>query len=146
MSLTSALLRVQHKVYVATDGRVGHRMIGVPTLMLYTKGRKSGQTRNNSLVYARDGDDYVLVPSNGGADKAPGWLFNVEADPSVEVQVKRDRSPGTARVVRRGEPDFERLWKIVNENNHDRYDAYQRQTERQIPLVVVTPGSPAARA
>lgn len=139
MSLTSVLLRVQHAVYTATDGRVGHRMIGVPTLMLYTKGRKSGQTRNNSLVYAKDGNDYVVVPSNGGADKAPGWLFNVEADASVELQVKRDRFGGTARVVRRGEPDFDRLWKLVNENNHDRYDGYQRKTERQIPLVVVTP-------
>ena len=139
MSVTSVLLRVQHAVYTATDGRVGHRMIGVPTLMLYTKGRKSGQTRNNSLVYARDGDDYVLVPSNGGADKAPGWLFNVEADPSVEVQVKRDRFPGTARVLRPEDPDYDRLWKIVNENNKDRYTAYQKQTDRPIPVVAVTP-------
>jgi deazaflavin-dependent oxidoreductase (nitroreductase family) len=140
MSLTSAVLRVQHKIYTATDGRVGHKMIGVPTLMLFTKGRKSGQTRNNSLVYAKDGDDYLVVASNGGADKAPGWLFNVEADPSVEVQVKRDRSGGTARVVRPGDPDYDRLWKLVNENNKDRYTAYQKQTDRPIPVVAVTPG------
>ncbi len=139
MSVTSALLRVQHKLYTATGGRVGHKMIGVPTLMLYSKGRKSGQTRNNSLVYAKDGEDYLLVASNGGADQAPGWLYNVEADPNVEIQVKTERFPGTARVLRPDDDDYGRLWAIVNANNHDRYTAYQKKTDRPIPVVAVTP-------
>jgi deazaflavin-dependent oxidoreductase (nitroreductase family) len=139
MSLTSAFLKLQHRIYEGTGGRVGHKMIGVPTLMLYTTGRKTGQTRNNSLVYAKDGDDFLLVPSNGGADQAPGWLHNVKADPAVEVQVRTERRGGRARVVERGDPDFERLWRIVNDNNRGRYDEYQRKTSRQIPIVAVTP-------
>lgn len=139
MSFTTQFLRFQEWVYASTDGRIGHSMIGVPCLMLRSTGRKSGQTRTNSLVYARDGDDYLLVPSNGGADRAPGWLYNVKADPAVEIQVKRERARGRARVVERGDPDFERLWKIVNENNKDRYYAYQKKTDRQIPVVAVTP-------
>ena len=139
MSVTSQVLRVHEKIYKGTDGRLGHKMIGVPTLLLRSTGRRSGQTRTNGLVYARDGADYLVVASNGGADKAPAWLHNVRADSKVEVQVGRERQPGAARVVERGDPDYDRLWRIVNENNRDRYTAYQKQTERPIPVVAVTP-------
>jgi deazaflavin-dependent oxidoreductase (nitroreductase family) len=139
MSVMSQALRVHERIYKATDGRLGHKMIGVPSLLLRSTGRRSGQTRTNGLVYARDGDDYLVVASNGGADTAPGWLHNVRANPKVEIQVGRDRRPGMARVVDRSDPDFERLWRIVNENNHERYTAYQEQTERQIPIVAITP-------
>ena len=139
MSVMSRVLRVHEALYKKTDGRIGHKMVGVPTLLLRTTGRRSGQTRTNGLVYARDGDDYLVVPSNGGADKPPAWLHNLKAHPDVEVQVGRDRSKGTARVVEPSDPDYERLWKIVNENNRDRYSAYQKQTTRPIPVVVVTP-------
>ena len=139
MSVTSQVLRVHEQIYKRTDGRLGHGMIGVPCLLLRTTGRKSGATRTNGLVYARDGQDYLVVASNGGADRAPGWLHNVRAEPQVEIQVGRERSAGTARVVEPSDPDFDRLWKIVNENNKDRYTAYQRQTARPIPVVAVTP-------
>jgi deazaflavin-dependent oxidoreductase (nitroreductase family) len=119
-------------------------MIGVPTLLLRTTGRKSGATRTNSLVYASDGDHYLVVPSNGGADKPPAWLFNLEANPDVEVQLGRERKKATARALRPDDPDYERLWKIVNANNRDRYYAYQKQTERPIPVVVLSPGGAPA--
>ena len=140
MSVTSQVLRVHEKLYVASDGRLGHKMIGVPTLLLRTTGRRSGQTRTNGLVYARDGQDYLVVASNGGAEKAPAWLHNVRAKPEVEIQIGRDRQPATARVVERSDPDHARLWKIVNENNKDRYEGYQKKTERPIPVVAITPG------
>jgi F420H(2)-dependent quinone reductase len=139
MSVTSQFLRVHEKLYKGTDGRLGHKMIGVPTLLLRTTGRRSGQTRTNGLVYALDGGDYLVVPSNGGADKPPAWLHNLKADPAVELQVGRKRRKGTARVIEPRDPDYERLWKIVNENNRDRYYAYQEQTSRPIPVVAVTP-------
>ena len=136
--LVSGFLRVHAKIYEGTDGRVGHRMIGVPTLMLRTTGRRSGEIRTNSLVYARDGEDYLVVPSNGGADQAPGWLHNLRAKPEVEVQVGRERQPMNARVVERGDPEFDRLWTAVNDNNKGRYDEYQSKTSRQIPVVVLS--------
>lgn len=139
MSVTEQVLKVHERLYKSTDGRVGHKMIGVPTLLLRTTGRKSGQTRTNALVYANDGGDYLVVASNGGADKPPAWLFNLEANADVEVQVGRDRKKATARALRPDDPDYERLWKIVNENNKDRYTAYQKQTERPIPIVVLAP-------
>jgi F420H(2)-dependent quinone reductase len=139
MSVTSQVLRVHEKVYIASDGRIGHKMIGVPTLLLRTTGRRSGVTRTNGLVYAQDGGDYLVVPSNGGADRAPAWLHNLRADPSVEVQIGRERQRATARIVETTDPEHARLWQIVNENNRDRYTAYQQQTARQIPVVALTP-------
>jgi deazaflavin-dependent oxidoreductase (nitroreductase family) len=139
MSVTSQVLRVHEKVYVASGGRIGHKVLGVPSLLLRTTGRRSGATRTNGLVYARDGDDYLVVPSNGGAERAPGWLFNLRANPGAEIQIGRDRRPATARVVEKTDPDFERVWALVNDNNRDRYRAYQEKTARPIPVVALTP-------
>ena len=139
MSLTEQVLRIHERIYKATDGRVGHRMIGVPTLLLRTTGRRSGTTRTNGLVYAPDGADYLVVASNGGADRPPAWLHNLKADPGVEIQVGRERQRGTARVIEPSDADYDRVWKLVNENNHDRYTAYQKQTSRPIPVIALTP-------
>ena len=139
MGVTSQVLRAHEKLYVASDGRLGHKMLGVPTLLLRTTGRRSGATRTNGLVYARDGAEYLVVPSNGGADRAPAWLHNLQADPGVEIQIGRERQPATARVIEKADPDYERLWAAVNENNRDRYRAYQEQTARPIPVVALTP-------
>ena len=139
MSVTGQILDVHEKVYKATDGRIGHRVLGVPCLLLRTKGRRSGQTRTNGLVYAKDGDDYVVVASKGGDPKHPGWFHNLKADPEVGIQIGRRRRKGRARIVESSDPDHDRLWKLVNENNKDRYDAYQEKTDRPIPIVVITP-------
>ena len=141
MSITEQVLRFHDKLYKRTDGRIGHKWLGVPTLLLNTTGRRSGQPRVNSLVYARDGDDYVLVASNGGADQNPAWLHNVRAHPDVEVQVGRERSKATAKVLGPEDPGYARVWKLANDGNSNRYDAYQEKTSRPIPVVVVTPVS-----
>jgi len=139
MSLTSQMLRLHQAIYERTDGRLGHRTIGVPTLLLRTTGRRSGATRTNGLVYARDGDAYLVVASNGGADSHPAWLHNVRAEPDVEIQIERERRKGIARIIEPSDPDYDRLWKIVNPNNRDRYSDYQAKTERPIPVIAITP-------
>ena len=139
MSVTGQVLRLHEQLYKRTDGRIGHRMIGVPSLLLRTTGRRSGASRTNGLVYARAGDDYLVVASNGGADRSPGWLHNLRANPEVEIQIARERRKGTARVVEPSDPDYGRLWRVVNDNNHDRYIAYQKQTARAIPVIVLRP-------
>ncbi len=133
------VLSLHQRIYERTDGRIGHRLIGVPSLLLRTTGRKSGQARTAALVYARDGDGYVVVASNGGADRPPGWLFNIEAEPAVEIQVGRGRHPATARIVRSRDAGYPRLWKLVNDKNYGRYNRYQARTARPIALVVITP-------
>lgn len=140
VSLTSQVLRIHEELYKRTDGRLGHRMIGVPTLLLRTTGRRSGATRTNGLVYACDGGDYLVVASNGGADRPPAWLHNLRANPEVEFQIGRDRRGGTARIIEPSDPSYDRLWKLVNVNNRDRYTAYQQKTTRPIPVIAITPG------
>jgi F420H(2)-dependent quinone reductase len=133
------VLNVHQWIYSRSGGRVGHRLIGVPCLLLRTTGRKSGTVRTSALVYARDGEGYLLVASNGGADRPPGWLYNIQAEPKVEIQVATVTRPAVARVVNATDPEYPRLWKAVNNNNHGRYDGYQAKTSRPIPVVVVTP-------
>src|SRR5437879_10966738 len=106
MSITGQVLRVHEQLYKRTDGRLGHGMIGVPTLLLRTTGRRSGAIRTNGLVYARDGEDYLVVASNGGADRHPAWLHNVRANGDVEIQIGRERRKGTARIVERSDPAY----------------------------------------
>jgi len=139
MSLMSRVLQIHERIYQDTDGRLGHHLIGVPTLLLRTTGRRTGATRTNALVYARDGDDYLVVASNGGSERPPAWLYNLKADPQVEIQVGRRRQAGRARVIEASEDDYARLWTIVNANNRDRYAAYQEQTSRPIPVVALSP-------
>ncbi|MCA1676418.1 MAG: nitroreductase family deazaflavin-dependent oxidoreductase [Actinobacteria bacterium] len=131
-------LHLHQAIYDVTDGRVGHRLLGVPCLLLRTTGRRTGKRRTAALVYARDGEDYLVVGSLGGADRAPGWLHNVRARPQVGVQVKRDRFPAVAHVIDRGDDGYDRLWRLVNENNGGRYDRYQTKTRRPIPIVRLT--------
>jgi deazaflavin-dependent oxidoreductase (nitroreductase family) len=139
MSALGRILAVHQFVYERSDGRIGHRMLGTPTLLLLTTGRRSGARRTNALVYVHDGDDYVVVASKGGDDHAPAWLFNLTTEPKVQVQVGRERRLATARVINHDDPDFERLWRLVNDSNSGRYDGYQSKTGRQIPVVVLTP-------
>ncbi len=131
---------MHQRLYERTGGRLGHRLIGVPTGLLRTTGRRTGQVRTSALVYARDGGDYLLVASNGGSDRPPGWLFNIDAEPGVEFQVGRKRITARARVVTAEDPGYPRLWQAVNDNNHGRYGRYQAKTGRKIPVIVVTPG------
>jgi deazaflavin-dependent oxidoreductase (nitroreductase family) len=134
-------LKVHQFIYERSGGRIGHRLIGagIKTLLLRTVGAKTGQPRTNALTYAKDGGDYVVVASLGGAPRSPGWYHNVRANPDVEIQVGRRRIPARARIVLPGDPDRERLWKLADDNNSHRYSNYQRLTDRPIPVVVLTP-------
>jgi deazaflavin-dependent oxidoreductase (nitroreductase family) len=130
-------LRVHALIYEHTDGLIGHRVLGVPCLMLRTTGRTTGQTRTSSLVYAKDGDRWIVVASKGGDPKAPAWLLNLRAKPEVEVQIGRTRLRAIATEIKQGEADYARLWKLVNDKNGNRYDSYQKRTKRAIPLVAL---------
>ena len=130
------LLRVHDRLYQKTNGRIGHRIPGAPpSLMLHTTGAKTGQPRTNTLTYARDGDAYLIVASNGGAERYPGWYHNLRKMSDVEINVGTKRFPVTARRVMPDDADYQRLWEIVNKNNSNRYNGYQRRTSRPIPVI-----------
>ena len=134
------LLNLHDAIYKRTDGRIGHKIpFGPVNLILHTVGAKTGQARDNTLTYARDGDAYLVVASKGGDPKAPGWYHNLKANPSVEINVGPKRFGVTAQPVLPDDADYGRLWKIVNDNNADRYEGYQKRTSRPIPVVRLTP-------
>lgn len=134
-TLLPHIVRVHDIVYQKTNGWLGHHLLLVPSLLLHTVGAKTGKPRTAALSYARDGDDYLVVASKGGDPKAPGWYHNLKANPSVEINVGPKRFRVTAQPVVPGDADYERLWKIVNDKNSNRYDAYQAKTSRPIPVV-----------
>jgi deazaflavin-dependent oxidoreductase (nitroreductase family) len=133
------LLTAHQAIYDRSGGRIGHRILGVPCLLLRTTGAKTGRRRTSALTYARDGETYLLAASMGGSPRAPGWYYNLLADSEVEIQVGTRRLAVTARAVQRGEADYDRLWDALNAVNHDRYSGYQRLTTRPIPVVVLEP-------
>lgn len=134
------LLRLHDAIYQRSNGRIGHRIPGAPpTLLLHTVGAKTGQARTNSLTYARDGDAYLIVASMAGAPRSPGWYHNLKANPDVEINVGPQRFAMTAKPLLPDDPDYARLWGIVNDNNANRYRTYQGRTSRPIPVVVLTP-------
>ena len=135
----SQVLRVHDTVYQKTNGWIGHRTLWIPSLLLHTVGAKTGKQRTTSLSYARDGDNYLIVASKGGAPQAPGWYHNLKSNPDVEINVGPRRFAVTARPVLSGDPDYQRLWQIVNKNNQNRYNEYQKKTSRPIPVVVLAP-------
>jgi deazaflavin-dependent oxidoreductase (nitroreductase family) len=120
--------------YQETDGEVGYIWNGVPTLILTTTGRRSGRRHSTPLIVGRDGDDFVVVASKGGAPAHPAWYRNLVDHPEVEAQVKADRFRARARTAEAGER--ERLWKLMCEI-WPAYDDYRRKTDREIPVVVL---------
>lgn len=126
-----------HKfVLQLTGGRIGGRVVGMPVLMLTTKGRKSGQPRTSPLTYLEDGESLVVMASCLGQEKHPAWYLNLVADPHVDVEIR-----GTIRsmMARTAEGDERsRLWQAACSANSD-YQEYQERTAREIPVVVLDP-------
>lgn len=120
--------------YVETDGRQGHRWRGVNTLLLTTRGRRTGKRRRTALIYGRDGDRYLVVASNGGARRHPSWYLNLVEDPEVELQVGADTFTARARTATAEEKP--RLWRSMT-SIWPEYDRYQAKAERTIPVVVL---------
>jgi deazaflavin-dependent oxidoreductase (nitroreductase family) len=121
--------------YRATDGEEGHEWQGTVTLLLTTKGRKSGEERTTPLIYGRSGDDYLIVASKGGADEPPAWYLNLQAHPDdVKIQVKDDRFKVRARDATPDEKP--EMWKTMTAE-WPAYDEYQQSTDREIPVVVL---------
>jgi proline iminopeptidase len=121
--------------YEETDGAEGHDwQDGVPTLVLTTKGRKTGEDRKFALIYQEIDGNHVIVASKGGADQHPGWYLNLVANPEVKVQVKADKYTAQARTV--GSEERAALWPKMAAV-WPAYDEYQKKTDREIPIVVL---------
>lgn len=122
--------------YQATEGAEGYddNSHGAPTLLLYTRGHRSGKEVTTPLYFAEQDGRYIVIASYGGADVDPDWYRNLEVNPNVEVQIRGDRFPATARTASAEEK--RELWPLMA-GPYPFYDDYQKGTERDIPVVIL---------
>ncbi len=122
--------------YRLTGGIVGGSFGGRPILLLSTTGRRSGRPRTTPLQYLEDGENMVVVASNGGNSWHPAWWLNLERNPQAEVQVGNKKMRVNAEKAE-GE-ERERLWLLLVEM-YSGYEGYQKTANREIPVVVLRP-------
>ena len=129
----------QVRQYEDSGGREANAMRGVPVIILWTRGRRSGAVRKTPLMRVNDGDRYAVVASLGGAPQHPVWYCNLVADPQVSLQDGPDVRDYTAREVT---GDEKAQWWAKATAVWPDYDAYQAKTDREIPVVVLEPVVP----
>lgn len=135
--LDTSLLGAEHvRVYRETNGEQGYIWNGSPILLLTSKGRKSGEDRTIPIIFTGWGEGWAIIASKGGSPTHPKWYLNVLDDPHVQVQVKGDVYEALARTA--GSPEREQIWAEAIKH-WPNYDIYQSRTDRQIPVVVLTP-------
>ena len=122
--------------YVDSNGADGHIWRGVPTLLLTTKCHKSGLLRRTALIYGRDGDDYLIVASKGGAPTDPQWYTNLKKESAVTIQVGANILSGTASTYAL-DATREKVWQSMVAI-WPGFAEYKEKTTRQIPLVRIS--------
>ena len=132
-------VREQVEVYESSGGTEGTtlRDTGLPVIIVINQGNKTGAIRKTPLMRVKDGDNYVLVGSQGGAPRNPVWVYNLRAEPSVEI---RDETEVYTMKVREVDDDTERakLWAAAVAA-FPPYEEYQGRTSRKIPVFVAEP-------
>ena len=132
-------VREQVELYEGSNGAEGTtlRDTGLPVVIVTNRGHRTGGIRKTPLMRVKDGDNYVLVGSQGGAPQSPSWVFNLRADASVEVRDKAEVF--TMRVREVADPEERaRLWTLAVEA-YPPYEDYQNRTTRRIPVFVAEP-------
>lgn len=131
--------RAHCAIYRGTRGLIGGRLLGIQMLLLTTKGRKTGRDRTLPLAYVEYKGDLVIVASNGGSPRAPAWWLNMQAAPTVRVQVDGERFEASWRTA----PAEERMeyWRKL-QAAIPAYRMYRVRTEREIPIVLLRRAEP----
>ena len=122
--------------YVASGGTEGHEWNGVPTLVLATTGRATGEPRRTALIYGQAGDEFVVIASQGGAPSDPQWYRNLLAEPRAGVMVGTRSFTASSRTA--GADEREALWSQMA-SIFPTYDEYAKKTDRDIPVVLLRP-------
>lgn len=130
------ILSIAIFLYKLTNGAIGGSMQGLPVLLLTTTGRKSGQPRTVPLGFLRDGSNYVIIASNGGRPRYPGWFFNLKSQPEATIQVKNAQIKVRAEQAN---PEKRReLWTRLLAISPG-YGNYEKRTTREISVMILTP-------
>lgn len=135
-AMQNALSAAHTFIFRSTKGAIGGRVVNSPVLLLTMKGRKTGKQRTVPLLYLADGDNFVIVASNGGAVKHPTWWLNLQASPEAEIEIKGGKRRVRARAA--APEEKQRLWPALT-SMYSGYERYQEITNRDIPVVILHP-------
>jgi deazaflavin-dependent oxidoreductase (nitroreductase family) len=120
----------------AHHGKVGGQFEGAPLLILHSVGAKSGEPRENIMMYLADGDRYLVFASNAGRDSHPAWYFNVTAHPDVRIEVGDDALDARAVELTGAERDAKYAEQA---EAYPGFADYEKRTDRIIPVVALIP-------
>ncbi len=136
---TSDWVREQVELYEGSGGKEGTtlRDTGMPVVVVTNRGNQTGAIRKTPLMRVKDGNNYVLVGSRGGAPKNPVWVYNLRADGNVEIQDETEAYTMRVREVE-NEEERARLWDLAVAA-YPPYEEYQTRTTRKIPVFVAEP-------
>ena len=132
-------VREQVELYESSGGTKGTtlRDTGLPVILFTHTGNKTGAVRKTPLMRVKDGESYVLVGSQGGAPTHPAWVYNLRANPTIELRDREAVQPMRAREVN-DDAERKRLWALAVAA-YPPYDDYQAKTSRRIPVFVAEP-------
>ena len=129
--------RLHPRVYRLTGGRgIVGRSMGMRHVVVTTVGRRSGTVREIPLYATEDGPRLLLIGSYAGRDRDPAWVGNLEANPVADVRIGGDVRRMRAHLA--DGPERDRAWALAVDA-YPGYEAYQRWTQRRIPVVVLVP-------
>jgi F420H(2)-dependent quinone reductase len=123
-------------LYRLSGGRIGSKVGDGPVLLLTTIGRKSGEPRTAPILYLEHGEAMILIDTNGGNEKLPGWSHNLKANPLAEVEIGRQKTRVVARVAEGAERV--ELWRACNEQ-YSGFDEYVEWLDRTPSVWVLEP-------
>jgi deazaflavin-dependent oxidoreductase (nitroreductase family) len=128
--------RLNVPLYRLSGGRIGNKVGDGPVLLLTTTGRKSGEQRTAPVLYLEHGEAMILIDTNGGNDKLPGWSHNLKAKRQATVEIGRQKTQVSARVAEGAERD--ELWRACNEQ-YSGFDEYVQWLDRTPSVWVLEP-------
>jgi deazaflavin-dependent oxidoreductase (nitroreductase family) len=136
---TADWVREQVALYEGSGGADGTtlRDTGLPVIIVTNRGNRTGAIRKTPLMRVKDGNNYVLVGSRGGAPKNPVWVYNLRADGDVEIRDEADVYTMRVREIEEGE-ERARLWALAVAA-FPPYEEYQGRTARRIPVFLAEP-------
>ena len=129
-------LAIHKGLYRLSGGRIGGEMQGAKVMLLYTTGRKTGKQRVTPLMFIREGNSYVVTASNAGQPSHPGWYWNIQDGAPIEIQIMDKKLTVEAHEAE-GEKRIELFERFKNVS--DQYSRYDENTDRDIPVVILTP-------
>ena len=132
-------VRKQVELYESSGGTEGTTLLdtGMPCIIVTQVGNKTGATRKIPLMRVKVEDGYVLIGSMGGQPKNPVWVYNLRANPVVQIRDKTDVFEMRVREIT-DDQERERLW-TASTQAYPPYNDYQAKTTRKIPVFIAEP-------